>query len=226
MKIEFLREVGSTNDYIRQYLGGSEDVVVCAERQTAGRGTKGRSFLSERGGVYLSALTFYRMLPASETFRIMTHAAVAVSRTVCAFGAEPEIKWPNDVFVNGRKICGILIENVLSDGFVKASVVGIGLNVENDLKGLETAITLEEACGSKVAVSDVREKLIENLQKNDTFGDYLCFVKFLGHTVNITEGEETYSARAVRILPDGRLEVDREGARRILSAAEIGMRLS
>ena len=88
MRIEYLDEVDSTNTYIRRYLEEGEDVIVCARRQTGGRGTKGRSFCSEEGGVYLSALTFYPDLPVSRAFRIMTHSAVAVCCTFMAGGTQ------------------------------------------------------------------------------------------------------------------------------------------
>ena len=226
MKIELLEEVGSTNDYIKRYLSGVEDVVVCAKRQTSGRGTKGRSFLSEEGGVYLSALTYYDNLPACEAFKIMTHAAVAVCRTAKEFGVEPEIKWPNDVLVNGKKLCGILIENILTGGCIKASVVGIGLNVVNELSNLKgIAVSLSELTNKSMRAEDVRDRLIENYQKTSAFAEYLSYVRFLGKAVRIIEGEKESLATARRILPDGRLEIEQDGIVRALSAAEISLRL-
>ena len=143
MKIEFLEEVGSTNEYIKRYLLSGEDRIVIAKRQTGGKGTKGRSFLSESGGVYLSALNFYKNFPAENAFLIMAHAAVAVSETAESFGLDPEIKWPNDVLLAGKKLAGILVENTIDGGEVKSSIVGIGLNVLNELGELkEIAVSL------------------------------------------------------------------------------------
>lgn len=225
MKYFFLEETVSTNDYIKQFLSGGEDVVVCAARQTGGKGTKGRSFCSEEGGVYLSALTFSR-LPAGRAFEIMAHAAVAVAKTAERFGLSPEIKWCNDVLAGGRKLAGILIENVLSDGFVKASVAGIGLNVSNDLAGLETiAINMKELLPRCPSAEEVRRTLIENYFSPTTFDEYLSRAKFLGREVRVTEGERVYFARACEILTDGRLLVEEKGVRRALSAAEIAIKL-
>ena len=64
MRIEQISVTDSTNEYVKRYLGGGEDVIVCARRQTGGKGTKGRSFSSCEGGVYLSVLNFYRDFPA------------------------------------------------------------------------------------------------------------------------------------------------------------------
>lgn len=226
MKIELLEETGSTNDEIRRYLDGGEDVIVCARRQTGGRGTKGRSFLSEEGGVYLTALTFYDDLPAEDAFRIMSHAAAAVCRTAEAFGISPEIKWPNDVLAAGKKLCGILIENVLSGGKVRASIVGIGLNVRNELRGLEEiAVGMKDLLQDPPEADAVRERLIGEYLRPSGFGEYCSHVKFLGRPISVTEGENTYSAVARRILPDGRLEIETERGIRALSAAEISIRI-
>ncbi len=226
MRIEILDEVSSTNEYIRRYLKDGENVVVCARRQTGGKGTKGRSFSSCEGGVYLSVLNFYRDFPAEHAFRIMTHSAVAVCRTACAFGVSPQIKWANDVYVNGKKLCGILIENGFGGGKVLWSITGIGVNVNNPLDGLENiAIGLSQAAGRTLSEDAVREELIANLQKSDSFDDYLSFVSFLGTEVTIVEGERSYRAVARRILEDGRLEVEERGSLRALSAAEIKLKL-
>lgn len=224
MRIELLDTVTSTNDYIKRYLGGREDVIVCAREQTGGKGTKGRSFLSPLGGVYLSALTFYDSLPAAEAFRVMAHAAVAVCRTAEAFGAPAEIKWPNDVYACGRKLCGILIENGFSGNRVSYSIVGIGLNVVNDLSLLGgIAVNLSECAGRSVSVDAAREKLIENYRRESAFRDYLSYVRFLGRNISVTEGGRRYSAVARSVLADGRLEIEENGVRRALSAAEIGI---
>lgn len=226
MKTVLLEETTSTNEYIKKFLPVREDLVVCAKRQTGGRGTKGRSFLSEEGGVYCSFLKFYRELPATEAFRIMAHAAVSVCRTVKQFGADPEIKWPNDVQAVGRKLCGILIENGVAGGYIGHSIVGIGLNVANDVSALGgIAITLSEATGHAISPEKARDALIRNFEKESGFSEYLSFVRFLGRTVRVTEGEKTYEAAARRIAEDGRLEIETEGGVRALSAAEISLRL-
>ncbi len=225
MKIELLEEVSSTNDHIKRYLSERKDVIVCARRQTGGKGTKGRSFLSEEGGVYLSALLFHDRLRAADAFLVMAHAAVSVCRTAERFGAKPQIKWANDVLVGSRKLCGILIENGLSGAFVDHSIVGIGLNVSNDVSALGgIAVTLSEAAGRAVSADEAREALIENFLEASDFSEYLHYVRFLGETVRVTEGDRTYPACAVRILPDGRLEIERDGVLCALSSAEVSVR--
>lgn len=226
MKIELLREVDSTNDYIKKYLSGGEDCIVCAERQTGGRGTKGRSFLSQEGGVYLTALNFYQNMPADQAFRVMSHSAVAVCRTAADFGVQAQIKWANDVLACGRKLCGILIENIVSGLQLRASIVGIGVNVNNDVSALGgIAVNLSEAAGRSLRTEEVRDRLVGHLQETDGFDEYLSYVSFLGQTVTVIEGQNSYCATARRILPNGNLEVEYSGQKRILSAGEISLRL-
>ncbi len=226
MKIEFLDEVDSTNEYIKRYLSSGEDRIVVVKRQTGGKGTKGRSFLSNEGGVYISALNFYRDFPAKDAFLIMAHAAVAVCRTAEAFGLSPEIKWANDVYLFGKKLAGILVENALDGNRVKSSIVGIGLNICNDLGELnDIAVSISVATGKKISCEKSRELLIQNLQRKDSFDDYLERVRFLGREITVFQNGETYQARAVKISSDGRLEIVREGEKILLSAAEISLKI-
>lgn len=225
MKIERLEEVDSTLRYIKRYLDGDEDVIITAKRQTGGMGTKGRSFASDEGGVYFTALTFYD-LPAKDAFRVMAHAAVTVCRTAEEFGVLPEIKWPNDVLVNKRKLAGILIENTFSGDRLRCSTVGIGLNAENDVSALGgIAISLTEAAGKRVSEEAAREALIRHFLKDSSFDEYRSYVRFLGEEVRVIEGEREFTALAKEITADGRLVIEKRGSLRTLSAAEISLRL-
>lgn len=225
MKIELLDEVVSTNDCIKRYLGEGEDVIVCARRQTGGKGTKGRAFLSEEGGVYLSALTFYEGLPAAQAFTVMAHAAVAVCKTAERFGVRARIKWPNDVLADGKKLCGILIENVLAGDTVKASIVGIGINVCNNVSALGGIAVSLSSLAAGATVEAVRDALIGEYGTESDFSDYLRYLDCTGRTVRVMENGREYAAYARRVLPDGRLEIEADGAVRALSGAEISLKL-
>lgn len=223
MRIETFDTVSSTNDSVKRYLEGGENVAVFAAEQTGGRGTKGRSFLSARGGVYGSYLVYPQDLAAENAFRVMAHAATAVVRTAAEFGIVSEIKWANDVLAAGRKLAGILIENGLCGGKVAYSIVGIGLNVQNDVSALGVAVSMAELLSDPPAVSAVRERLIQNFLRPSSFEEYLGSVRFLGRRVRVTEGENVYEATARRILTDGRLEIEAGGIVRALSSAEIAI---
>ena len=128
MKTISVASIDSTNTYLKKLKRPKEDTLIIAKKQTGGRGTKGRSFICEEGGVYMSLLKLYPC-KAEESFSIMMNSAVAVVNTLSAFDIKAKIKWPNDIIVNGKKICGILIENVFEGEDVAKSIVGIGLNV-------------------------------------------------------------------------------------------------
>lgn len=222
-----LEEVGSTNDYAKSLRGGKEDTAVLAKRQTGGRGTKGRSFSSNEGGVYLSLLRFYDGLAASDAFQIMQTAAAAVCETLVEYGVQPKIKWPNDVYVRGKKICGILIENTFSGNSVASSIVGIGVNVHNRLEEELSAIatTLASETGVRYSVDEVAERLLEKLYAPDTYLRYARYLGWLGEEVTLLSGEKRARATLLGVDERGNATVEIEGQRRTFAAAEITVRV-
>jgi len=132
IKLEAFESLDSTNTYLKKRAaeGAPEGTVVIANAQTAGRGRMGRSFASAPGlGIYLSMLL--RPSTEAECVQSLTAGtAVAVCRAierVC--GVAPGIKWINDLFLKGKKICGILCESSVKSGSAEYVVLGIGLNV-------------------------------------------------------------------------------------------------
>jgi len=124
--------VSSTNDVARELAvsGAREGLCVIARSQTAGRGRQGRSWSSPPGeGLYLSVI-LRPQVTVSDSAIITLAAAVAVAETLkLGFQAEADIKWPNDVLVGGRKICGILVETAIEAGHLQYAVMGIGVNI-------------------------------------------------------------------------------------------------
>ena len=131
-RIETFSVVDSTNAIARQRAidGEAEGLAVLASAQTAGRGRKGRSFFSPDGtGIYLSLL-LRPQIPAELALRITTVAAVSVCQAIEKLSSrKPGIKWVNDIYMDGRKVCGILTETALaSGGRLEYAVLGIGVN--------------------------------------------------------------------------------------------------
>lgn len=220
-------EIGSTNEYAKQLRTLGQDAVVTADRQTGGRGTKGRSFSSNVGGVYVTKLTFYRDLPAREAFKIMAGAAVAVCETLEFYGLRPVIKWVNDIYVNDKKICGILIENVFSGNRVSSSIVGIGLNVcnilPNDLEHIAT--TMSQTLNKDVSVSEVRERLIANLSAQKGVDEYLKRIGYMNRQATVIFGENSMPATLLSVDEEGGLWAEIDGEKRRFAAAEVSLRL-
>jgi len=220
-------ELDSTNEYAKKQRANGQPLIVSARRQTGGRGTKGRSFVSEQGGVFLSKLTFYEEFPAKDAFKIMASAAVAVCETLRYYGLNPVIKWVNDIYVADKKICGILIENVFSGALVSSSVVGIGLNVKNMLPAelKDIATTLYEQTEKQPTVEEVEARLIEELQKERGMEEYLSYVGYMGRTATLIFGDERVHGTLISVDETGGLWVDIDGEKRRLTAAEVSVRI-
>jgi BirA family biotin operon repressor/biotin-[acetyl-CoA-carboxylase] ligase len=156
-------EIGSTNEEAlarirRGEVSGGE--VFVARIQTAGRGRHGREWRSDEGGLWLTAV-----LPALDPLAATGLAiGVAVCRYVAALGLAPRLKWPNDVEVSDRKLCGILVEHIAGQPFLAA---GIGLNVANPVESLadlrRPAVSLSGALGRPLAPEACLEPLLEAL---------------------------------------------------------------
>ena len=226
MKIEKFDLLPSTQTYAKEKRKDKEDLIVLAKRQTSGMGTKGRSFSSNEGGVYVSKLSFHENFPAKEAFKIMAFTAVAVCETLSFYGLTPKIKWPNDIFVNDKKISGILIEQVISGGSIVSSIVGVGLNVCNELPEelLEIATTMEQALGKKLSVEDVANHLIKELLKERKMENYLSYLGYMGREATLRIGDELVPATLLSVDERGELLVEIHGEKRRLSAAEVSVR--
>lgn len=226
MKIIELEEVGSTNEYCKQNDCG-EDLCVFATRQSAGKGTKGRSFISLDGGLYASVMRHYESFSAENAFKIMVNGCVAVCRTLEKLGINPVIRWANDVLVNGKKICGTLIENTFSNGKISRSIVGIGINVNNGISTeiKEIATSVKEVTGKNSDLEEVKRVFLENIKKDFTIKDYKRYINWFGREVTLKTGEEERIVTALDVTENGRLLVDWCGNMLEISSAEVSLRL-
>lgn len=220
-------EIDSTNEYAKSRRGERRNLIVTAKRQTGGLGTKGRSFSSEEGGVYLTRLTFYEGFPVGDAFKIMSETAVAVCETLRAYGLHPVVKWPNDVYVRDKKICGILIENVFSGREIFSSTVGIGLNVYNGLpvELAENATTMWRETGKRYDVEEVTERLIAELGKRRSGEEYLSYIGYMGRQATLIIGNESVPVTLLSVDSAGGLHVRTKDGEVRYTAAEVSLRL-
>ena len=132
LKIIYLDEIDSTNREVRRLgdAGAVEGTVVIADCQTGGKGRLGRTWFSPAGtGIWMSLL-LRPELPPEKVSGITLMAALSVCRAIrSATGLNTQIKWPNDLVIDGKKVCGILTESAILDGELKFAVLGIGVNV-------------------------------------------------------------------------------------------------
>lgn len=226
MKIIKLDTVDSTNEFCKRYKGDG-DIIVIADRQSAGRGTKGRSFASPEGGLYISILKRHVGFPAADAFKIMVNCCVAVCKTLECFGVKPCVRWANDVLVNGKKICGTLIENTFSGGKITRSIVGIGININNDFPEdiKDIAISLKQATGKEQSLAEVEKIFINFLQNNYKISDYKKYIDYFGRRVLLKTADREIICTALDVDGAGRLVAEIGGEVKKISSAEVSLRL-
>ncbi|ASJ04781.1 biotin--[acetyl-CoA-carboxylase] ligase [Thermococcus barossii] len=229
IRVISLDEVDSTNEYAKKIARKvPEGTVVLAKRQTAGRGRKGRRWESPEGGLWMSVI----LKPQRVDSRLVFVGALAVVDTLSEFGLSPGIKWPNDVWVAGRKIAGILTEGRAGE----YTVLGIGLNVNNpippELQG--DAVSMLELIGTPLPLDRVLERLLFHLNAwyrvfKERPGLMMAKVRertfILGRTVKIIQDYNVLIGRAVDVLDDGSLLLDIDGQLRRILYGDVSLRL-
>jgi BirA family biotin operon repressor/biotin-[acetyl-CoA-carboxylase] ligase len=164
--------VGSTNDVARALAAGgaAEGTVVVAEEQSKGRGRLGRAWHSPRGcGLWLSLVLRPPLEPEESTTVSLSGALGVVSALGRHYGIQARLKWPNDVLVGQRKICGILTEGEFAGASVSFVIMGMGINVLNreadfppELRSIATSIRLET--GRSVPRGEVLADVLEGIE--------------------------------------------------------------
>ena len=225
-----LPEVDSTNTYLKQLAsnGAPDETAVLSIRQTAGRGRRGRSFLSEPGGLYLSYL-----IRPHESAQELLHLTALAGLCVCnavrqVTGMQPSIKWPNDPVLNGKKLCGILTELSVSLETQEPEyvVIGIGINVHEQTfspDAAQVAGYLDAWTDRPVSRGELAKALLEELDGLETLDglrEYRAACLTLGRTVRLLRPDGTQQAEALDIdrdyglivrYGDGREETVRSG---------------
>ena len=225
-------ELRSTQERARELArsGAAHGTIVVAEVQRGGRGRLGRAWGSPAGGLWTSIL----LRPpwnAAIAARLTQTAAVAVARALRSLGVEAEIKWPNDLLVGGRKVCGILAESSLENVPVRAKrvgpegtdlkldfvVLGIGLNANLDPENLAVpdreVTTVRAELGRDVPPIELLGAILAELEQQlDRIEDFAAVLEdwralncTLGHRVRVHRFGEVLEGLAVDLNPDGAL---------------------
>lgn len=220
------RRVDSTNAIAYELAehGLAEGAVIFAEEQVRGKGRQGRAWQSPSGsGIYMSCVLKPHMTP-NEIPKITLVAAVAAARAIRDFtGLDAKIKWPNDILINGKKVCGILTEMKAEQDRIDFIILGIGINVNTKAKDLprgasslreELRISGESDNISRVGLAKKMLEMMEeyyNLLKNKGSGsiieEWRELSAMLGSRVRISLRDRTFDAQAHNIDPDGALVV-------------------
>jgi BirA family biotin operon repressor/biotin-[acetyl-CoA-carboxylase] ligase len=165
--VHHFAELDSTNDQLKKMADAPEFTCVVADRQTAGRGRYGRTWHSSPGdGLYLSVLLCPQG-PSSKIPSLSLMAGIAVAEVLIARDVQGvDIKWPNDVLVNDRKVCGILVEGVSSGSNYHRIILGIGVNLNHrsfPQKLSATATSLMIETGRPVDTAEFCDHLLERV---------------------------------------------------------------
>lgn len=242
LTVEVREEVSSTNDVLRAaaQAGAAEGQVLAAQRQSAGRGRRDHSFYSPQdSGLYLSFL-LRPQLSAQDALLLTTCAAVATALAIedCA-GVEAQIKWVNDVFCRGKKVCGILTEGEvdLETGGLRYAVVGIGVNLYPPAGGFPPELDQAGAVFDQAPAGAMRSRLAAGilnhffacypqLRERGFFEDYRrrCFL--LGQKVEVLQGGRSRPAEVLELAPDFSLRIrEADGRESFVSSGEVSLRL-
>jgi len=216
-RVIYYPRLASTMDQAKQEArqGAEEGTVIIAGEQTWGRGRLNRRWLSPRGSLALSVILYPHLAQLPSLIML---ASLAVSNCILTVtGLRPQIKWPNDVLVNGRKVCGILIESDVQANRVNHAVIGIGINVNirpGDFPEIpDTATSLAQETGEEISLLVVIRELlgaIEGQYQELRAGTQLYprwrdRLVTLGKPVTAQSGSRRYQGIAESVDPDGSL---------------------
>ncbi|MEE1078765.1 MAG: biotin--[acetyl-CoA-carboxylase] ligase [Agathobacter sp.] len=241
LNIEVLQSTGSTNTYIKEKANEVADgYVVVANEQTNGRGRFGRAFYSPAGsGFYLSILLRPSQYTAEKAVRLTTQAAVAMCEAIEEVAnVDAKIKWVNDIFVNGRKVCGILTEASfdLESGFLEYAVVGVGLNVYSPDGDFPEELKEIAGCILGDSNTDAKNRLIGSFlnrflayysasNQDEYVKKYRARSFLIGKSITVISGNEQKTAVAYGMDDECHLLVRYEdGQEEALAHGEVSVR--
>jgi len=226
-KIHHFFRIDSTNRVAMDlsYANEPEGTIVLAEEQTAGRGRAGRSWHSERAsGIYVTLLLRPRMSPVQAPLLTMMAGLSAHAAIQAQTGLHPDVKWPNDLMLNGKKVGGILTEMHAEPTLVRFVIVGIGINVNQEkfpaeLSGVATSLRAES--GKSQSRLELLARLLREFEADynrflrngaaaviERFAQVSSYAR--GKKVRVTNGNESYVGVTVGLRPEGLLQVQRE----------------
>ncbi len=240
-EIEVFQSIDSTNNYLKRGMQDFPDKkMVLSEEQKQGRGRLGRDWYSPKGAGLFFSMLLKPKISMQESFKITGIAAAAVAEAIEEVtGLPAKIKWPNDITVNGKKVCGILTEVSGEMDKINYLIVGIGINVNTpdfsaDLKAMATSLYLEKK--EKISRKDLFVTLAKKFfyfyddfteRKNlqEVHGILEGRSAILGKEIFVIRGEEKKQGMAMAISEDGFLKVRYDsGEEEVLSSGEVSVR--
>lgn len=240
-EIYYFDSIDSTNTKAKELAeeGHPSGTLVVADRQTAGKGRRGRSWESPTGiGIFMTLMLKPEINPNNASMLTLV-AAMATTRAIRRVTGVPAmIKWPNDIVMNGKKVCGILTEMSAQFDYINHIVIGIGINVHNEDFSEEiakTASSLYLESGQHIHRASLIEAFLEEFE--DVYAEYLktedmeglqkeydAMLVNRGRQVRVLDPKEPFEGKAMGITKKGELIVDTWESRKLVSSGEVSVR--
>lgn len=240
-EIYYFDSIDSTNTKAKELAeeGHPSGTLVVADRQTAGKGRRGRSWESPTGiGIFMTLMLKPEINPNNASMLTLV-AAMATTRAIRRVTGVPAmIKWPNDIVMNGKKVCGILTEMSAQFDYINHIVIGIGINVHNEdfpEEIAKTASSLYLESGQHIHRASLIEAFLEEFE--DVYAEYLktedmeglqkeydAMLVNRGRQVRVLDPKEPFEGKAMGITKKGELIVDTWESRKLVSSGEVSVR--
>ena len=234
-KILHFKTLDSTNQYALDMIneGVSDGTVILSDVQKKGKGRKKRFWYSPLGGLWFSVILYPKIHPEKAMLITMT-ASVSISEAIKEVtGLDTEIKWPNDILLHKKKLCGILTELESDNDSIKYAIVGIGINVNNNISVelKETAISIKEAKGIEIPLIELFYEILKRFDINynslktkkfDKIRDsWLTLSNIVGRRVEINQDDKIIHGYVCDIDKNGHLIVNTGMVEEIINIGDI-----
>lgn len=244
LDVHVYKSISSTNTVLKEKAeqGARHGTVLVAEEQTLGRGRMGKKFYSPAGtGIYLSIL-LRPEIPAGEALFLTTSAAVATAKAIESISdKKAEIKWVNDIYIENKKVCGILTEAAfnMESGKLDYAIVGIGINVcfpdggfPDEISSIATAVFDKDSDSvnkRSILVANLLNYFMDyynNFDSKKYVNEYINRSMIIGREISVINGSETLDATALKIDKSCRLKVRfNDGTEKWLNSGEVSIKV-
>ncbi len=217
-------EVDSTNEWMKKRLSKLNDLdSLIARTQTEGKGRNSKSWFSPQGGLWFSVII--------EKFSgNVGELSLLCSTVICEvlekYGLPTNIKWPNDIILKGRKLGGILIENIQGKFIIG---IGLNLNLSNSdfpIPLKDIVITSKETLHQELDIELIAKEIVGKIAKErdnleEVYKKYINFSGDLNQKVKITDGKGTFTGKVIEIQPDGGIKVANENSEKVFYSGSL-----
>lgn len=241
-EVLYFDTIDSTNTKAQELAekGYQSGTLVVADKQESGKGRRGRSWVSPSGtGIFMTLMIKPDINPNNASMLTLV-AALAVAKAITSVtGEEAMIKWPNDIVINGKKVCGILTEMNAQFDYINHIVVGIGINVHNEsfpeeISQMASSLMIEAGGKRFHRAQIIAETMAYFEQYYDTFlktqdlsalvREYDKLLVNRNKSVRVLDPKEPFDGKAMGITPKGELIVDTWESRKLVSSGEVSVR--